>query len=75
MDFLTIWTVPKMDLRERINRTKEWGAIVIAGKLPKRVRYWTTIREMGKATKNMDEIMSASLDEILKNLDSPKHNY
>lgn len=33
-----------MSLRERLARTREWGAIKIAWALPKRILYWASVR-------------------------------
>jgi hypothetical protein len=44
MRFTTIWTLPAMTLRERLNRTGEWAAIKVAWALPRRVLYWSAVR-------------------------------
>lgn len=72
MRFTTIWTIPAMSFRERLKRTRDWSAMKIAGALPLRVRYWTTVREIGKATKNNEDVLAMQLGEILNNLACPK---
>lgn len=73
MRFWTIWSIPCMSIKERLLRTREWGAMTIAAHLPKRVRYWTTMIELGRATAKSDNVMAEPLDSILQNLDAPKH--
>lgn len=74
MKFWTIWTMSwkSMTIRERLIRTQEWSAMQIAAKLPLRVRYWATLQEIGKATRNSPNIPATPLNEILRNLESPK---
>lgn len=43
MRLTTIWTMPAMDLSERLRRTAEWAAMTTAEHLPRRVRYWTFV--------------------------------
>jgi hypothetical protein len=50
MRFRTIWSLPGLPLKERIDRTKDWGALEIGSKLPWRIKYWTVISVAGKAT-------------------------
>ena len=72
MRLKTIWTIPSMSLLERLRRSNDWGAMTIAAHLPKRIRYWTTILEVAKATKSSPHIPAEPLENILKNLDAPK---
>lgn len=72
MRFLTIWTIPAMTLPERLRRTRDWAAMKIASRLPKRVRYWTALQEIGKATMHSPEVPATTLDQVLRNLDAPK---
>ena len=71
MKFTTIWTMPGMAFEERLIRTRDWAAIEVAAHLPKRVRYWCTLREIGKATMDSPNVPATPLDEILQHLDSP----
>lgn len=72
MKFRTIWTMPAMTFAERLRRTRDWVAITVAVMLPLRVRYWVTLSEIGRATKDSPAIMATPLDDILNNLDKPK---
>jgi len=73
MRFTTIWTIPAMTLRERLSRTRDWAAQEVAARLPKRIRYWTTLQEIGRATMTSPHVPATPLDEILRNLDTPKN--
>lgn len=72
MRLRTIWTMPALDLHERWDRTKTWAAMKIAGMLPVRIRYWVTVREIGKATLNSFDAPATPLREIMYNLEAPK---
>jgi hypothetical protein len=73
MRLKTIWTLRSMSTMERLRRTREWATMELASRLPKNVRYWVTVQELAKATKNHPgHVMGAHLDEILQNLDGPK---
>lgn len=72
MKIWTIWTLSAMSFKERLRRTRDWAAIKVASRLPKRVRYWTAIQEMAHATQASPNIPATPLDEVLKNLDAPK---
>jgi hypothetical protein len=65
----TIWTMPAMAFKERINRTKEWAALAVAVMLPKRVRYWVTVSEIAKATIDSPNIPATPLEEIMRALE------
>lgn len=58
-----------MTLAERLRRSVDWAAFEAAAKLPKRIKYWATIQNMAKATRNSPHIPATPLDEVLKNLD------
>lgn len=72
MRLSTIWTLQGMSTIEKLRRTRDWGAMEIARLLPKRIRYWTTVQEIAKATMTSPNIPATPLDEILQNLDQPK---
>jgi hypothetical protein len=72
MRFRTIWTLPAMTFRERLRRTRDWAAMKVAAALPLRVRYWTTILEVGHATIHSPNVPATPLDEVLRNLRTPK---
>lgn len=72
MKLSTIWSLRYMTLTERLIRTRDWGAMAVAARLPKRIRYWTTILEVAKATQDSPNIPATPLDSILKKLDAPK---
>lgn len=73
MRFWTIWTMPAMSLRERLRRTREWAAMEVGAHLPKRVRYWTTLQEIARATRHSENVPATPLEDILQNLDAPKN--
>jgi hypothetical protein len=72
MRFITIWSFPGVPLRERIERTKDLWSMCVDNILPKRVRYWVTIREIAKATMTSQNVPATSLDNILDNLGNLK---
>lgn len=72
MRFRSIWTLRGMTLTERLRRTRDWAAMTVGRHLPKRVRYWTTISEVGKATMHSRNVPATTLDEIVVHLDAPK---
>lgn len=74
MRFITIWTLSDMAFTERLRRTREWGNWKLAALLPKRLRYFTTMLEIGKATTKMpaDTVIPAiPLDTLLQKLEAP----
>ena len=72
MRFWTIITMRAMTPKERFYRLRDWAAMTVALKLPLRVRYWVTLLEIGKATKNSLNVPATPLDDVVKNLDAPK---
>jgi hypothetical protein len=62
-----------MTVAERLLRSREQLARVIACSLPKRIRYWVTMQEIGHATRMSADIPATPVSEILKNLDAPKN--
>lgn len=44
MRLRTIWTIPAMSTRERLDRTADWAAQQVAWHLPPRIAYWSFIR-------------------------------
>lgn len=60
MKLRTIWTIPAMDLGERLRRTGDWAAFEMAAALPRRVRYWAFV-QVGGATLKPDEIVPDAL--------------
>lgn len=65
--------MPAMTILEKLRRTRDWGAMKIAANLPVRIRFWTTILEVGHATAKSENVPATTLDEILNNLRTPKH--
>jgi hypothetical protein len=72
MRFRTIWSIPAMTLTERLRRTRDWAAMKVAAALPQRVKFWCTMLEIGKATRESMNIPGTPLEEILRNLETPK---
>lgn len=71
MRLRTIWTMPGMSLRERLERNTEWWSITIAALIPARLRYYVTLMEIGHATRNSENVPATPLDEILRNMNHP----
>ena len=72
MRFFTIWSIPSMPIRERLNRTLDWLFITLSMWLPKKLRYWVTMLEIGKATADSPNVPATTLDTILRNLGGGK---
>lgn len=68
MRFTTIWTLPGLPLRERINRTLDLLCLILADILPKRLVYWIAFRQIGRATKTSQNVPATSLDNLLRNI-------
>jgi hypothetical protein len=74
MRLATIWSLPTMPTSERLRRTRDLGVWTLASKLPVRLRYFVTLGEIAKATHaSPTHIPSVPIEEVLKNLDGPKH--
>jgi hypothetical protein len=56
MRFWTIWTMPAMALRERLNRTGEWVLRGMAHRLPRKLAYWSFI-DTGVRYMRSDEVV------------------
>jgi len=69
MRLSTIWTLPSMPLMERLRRTQEWATMEFASRLPKRVKYWVTIQEIARTTRDSPDIPATPLQDILRKLD------
>lgn len=73
MRFTSIWFPGyPMALREKIERTKDLWAMRMDDILPKRVRYWVAMREIGKATMKSEHVPATTLDNVLRNLGNVK---
>lgn len=70
MKFTTIWSLPGLSLKERVNRTLDCWSLNIADILPKRLAYWITMRQIGKATMKSKNVPATPLDDILRNLEN-----
>lgn len=73
MKLTTIWTIPAMSFIERLRRTRDWAALAVAGLLPLRIRYWTTVREISKASIKDPEavIPELTIMDVMENLERP----
>lgn len=69
MNLKYIWTMPGMSFRERIERNNEWWLITLAALTPRRIRYYVTLMELGKATIESPDIPATLLSDILQKLD------
>lgn len=72
MRLITIWSIRGMPLLERLRRTRDWSARAVAAKLPVRIRYWVALQEIARATLKSPNIPATPLDEVLRNLSTPK---
>lgn len=68
MKFTTIWSLPGLPLKERIDRTLDLWSMNVADILPKRVAYWVALRQIGKATMKSPHVPATPLDDVLRNL-------
>lgn len=68
MRLRTIWTMPTLTLRERLSRTGEWFWTTLAAALPRKLRYWVAIQEIGRATMDADNVPAATVTHILPRL-------
>lgn len=50
MKLTTIWTIPAMTFRNRLQRTADWADMKAATLLPRRVRYWAVVLVGAKVT-------------------------
>lgn len=73
MRFTTIWGMPSLPLKERISRTRDWIAQEVAHRLPVRIRYWSTMQALAKATMGSPNVPETPLDDILRKLEAPKN--
>lgn len=71
MKFMTIMT-SGYPLKEKFRRLRDWAAMEIGSRLPLRIRYWVTLIEIGKATRESMNIPATPLDEVLRHLEAPK---
>lgn len=68
MKFTTIWSLPGLPLKERIDRTLDWACMEIADLLPKRASYWIALMQISKATMKSPHVPATPLDDVLRNL-------
>lgn len=73
MKLRTIWTIPSMGLIERLLRSREAITQMIAASLPKRIKYWVTIQQIGNAVKMSANIPETPVEYILEHMDKPKN--
>lgn len=69
MKFSTIWTLRAMSLRERVNRTVDRTAMVIALHLPKRIAYWSYIHTGVRCIEAHEVVPKVRYTEILERID------
>ena len=68
MRFFTIWTLKGLSLKERLSRTKEWGALKIAHKLPKIIKYWTCIEVATGVVRGDQHPETVTIGQMLRKL-------
>jgi hypothetical protein len=73
MRFTTIWSLPGLPLKERIDRTLDLWSLNLADFLPRRVAYWVAMRQIGRATMKSPHVPATPLDDVLENLHRIRH--
>jgi hypothetical protein len=69
MKLLTIWTMPKMALSERLRRTgDEWFLLGLAYHLPRRLTFWVLCRVVAEHSyRNPQAVVpEISVDDLLR---------
>jgi hypothetical protein len=73
MKLRTIWALHMaMPFKERVRRTVDVFAQETAAHLPKSLKYYVTLQQIGKATMDSRNVPGATVEEILPKLDRPK---
>ena len=68
MRFTTIWSLPGLPLKERVNRSLDLWSLHIADHLPKRLAFWVAYHQIGIATMKSAHVPATPLDVVLKNI-------
>lgn len=68
MRFTTIWSLPGLPVKERIDRTLDCWALNTADWIPKRLAFWVAYRQIGIATMKSAHVPATPLDVVLKNI-------
>lgn len=68
MRYRTIWTLNGLPFRERLSRTKERVVMDVAHHLPKRLKYWVVMLELGRLTKDSPNVPGTTVDDILRQM-------
>jgi len=60
-----------MSTIERLRRTREWAAMEVAHRLPKKIKYWVMINGLVKATMAFNDSSPGEItvEDVLKNMD------
>ena len=66
MKFTTIWTLRGMSLRERLNRTAEWGWSTAAHHLPRKLAYWSFIDSGARLMRDDEVVPDARYMDLLE---------
>lgn len=61
MKLTTIWTMPAMDLRERLRRTGVWALMTLAHRMPRRLAYWTFIDVYARHTIEHPQVIAGEV--------------
>lgn len=76
MSLILIWTLPAMAFAERLRRTRDWSALKAVKFIPKRIRYWSTVRHIADVTSKPPfgnvAIGDISVTQLLDNIERPK---
>lgn len=79
MNLRTIWTLPVMKFQDRLKYTREELARRVAGRLPKRIKYWAAVLQMSGAT-TQPPLSTRAMDtvgilEIMEHMERPREIY
>jgi len=70
----TIWTIPGMDLAERVRRTRDALNMALAARIPKRVKYWAFVQSYSSTLGPGDVVGEHSVTDAMKRLEGAPHS-
>jgi hypothetical protein len=73
MRLRTIWSgaLAGATVAERVDRTKDWLAIEVAARLPRRVRYWSFVLTGASLFEGDEVVPDARYMDLLARMDKP----
>jgi hypothetical protein len=72
MTLETILTLPGASVKEKSLRIRDWLARKSVKLIPSRIRFWVTVSEISHATAENPKAMRTPVDEVLRDLRTPK---